>query len=223
MKFDPTIVQTRIQSPLGDMLLAATNKGLAGAWFTDQRHRPKGLDSLDFKNVPHAWPTQDSHPTLVDAARQLAEFFSGKRQTFDLPLDINGGTLFQQSVWLALLKIPYGQTTSYGSISRQIDNPAAVRAVGSAVGRNPLSLIVPCHRVLGGDGSLTGYAGGLHRKTVLLELEGAALQAGPGVSAHSRASSLGSSPDASSASSSAISSTHPSATPLNVGSTAPLF
>ena len=188
MKFDPTIVQTRIQSPLGDMLLAATNKGLAGAWFTDQRHRPKGLDSLDFKNVPHAWPTQDSHPTLVDAARQLAEFFSGKRQTFDLPLDINGGTLFQQSVWLALLKIPYGQTTSYGSISRQIDNPAAVRAVGSAVGRNPLSLIVPCHRVLGGDGSLTGYAGGLHRKTALLELEGAAFRAGPGSSANSPAS-----------------------------------
>ena len=176
MKFDPSIVQTRIQSPLGDMLLAATHKGLAGAWFTDQRHRPKGLDSLDFKNVPHAWPTQDSHPTLLEAARQLAEFFSDKRKMFDLPLDINGGTLFQQSVWRALLKIPYGKTTSYGSISQQIDNPTAVRAVGSAVGRNPLSLIVPCHRVLGGDGSLTGYAGGLHRKTALLELEGVGLQ-----------------------------------------------
>ena len=174
MKFDPSIVQTRITSPLGDMLLAATHQGLAGAWFIDQRHLPA---ALDFKNVPHAWPTQDSHPALLDAARQLAEFFSGKRQSFDLPLDINGGTLFQQSVWRALLKIPYGATTSYGSISRQIDNPAAVRAVGSAVGRNPLSLIVPCHRVLGGDGSLTGYAGGLHRKTALLELEGAAFQA----------------------------------------------
>ena len=194
MKFNPSIVQTRIQSPLGDMLLAATNQGLAGAWFTDQRHRPKALDSLDFKNVPHAWPTNDSHPTLLEAARQLAEFFSGKRKTFDLPLDINGGTLFQQSVWRALLKIPYGTTTSYGSISRQIDNPAAVRAVGSAVGRNPLSLIVPCHRVLGGDGSLTGYAGGLHRKTALLELEGAAFQAGPGSPANSPAASAGASP-----------------------------
>jgi methylated-DNA-[protein]-cysteine S-methyltransferase len=168
MKFDPSIVQTRIQSPLGDMLLAATNQGLAGAWFTDQRHRP---EALDFKNLPHAWPVQDGHPVLRDAARQLAEFFSGKRKAFDLRLDINGGTLFQQSVWRALLKIPYGKTTSYGSIGRQIDNPAAVRAVGSAVGRNPLSLIVPCHRVLGGDGSLTGYAGGLHRKTALLQLE----------------------------------------------------
>ena len=180
MKFDIAIVQTRIQSPLGDMLLAATPQGLAGAWFTDQRHLP---EALEFKNVPHAWPTHDSHPMLLEAARQLAEFFSGKRKVFDLRLDINGGTLFQQSVWRALLKIPYGKTTSYGSISRQIDNPAAVRAVGSAVGRNPLSLIVPCHRVLGGDGSLTGYAGGLHRKTALLELEGAALQTGPGSSA----------------------------------------
>ena len=174
MKFDPSIVQTRISSPLGDMVLAATHLGLAGAWFTDQRHRP---EALDFKNVAHPWPTQDAHPTLVAAARQLAEFFSGQRKTFDLPLDINGGTLFQQSVWRALLKIPHGKTTSYGSISRQIDNPTAVRAVGSAVGRNPLSLIVPCHRVLGGDGSLTGYAGGLHRKTALLTLEGAAFLA----------------------------------------------
>ena len=173
MKFDSSIVQTRIQSPLGDMLLAATAQGLAGAWFTDQRYLPK---ALDFKNVPHAWPTQDSHPTLLDAARQLTEFFAGGRKAFDLPLDINGGTLFQQSVWSALLKIPYGKTTSYGSISQQIGNPTAVRAVGSAVGRNPLSLIVPCHRVLGGDGSLTGYAGGLQRKTALLELEGAGLQ-----------------------------------------------
>ncbi len=169
MKFDVSIVQTRIQSPLGDMLLAATNQGLAGAWFTDQRHLPA---ALDFQSLPHAWPVQDSHPMLVNAARQLAEFFSGKRKAFELALDINGGTLFQQSVWRALLKIPYGKTTSYGSISRQIDNPTAVRAVGSAVGRNPLSLIVPCHRVLGGDGSLTGYAGGLHRKTALLQLEG---------------------------------------------------
>ena len=178
MKFDPSIVQTRLQSPLGDMLLAATNQGLAGAWFTDQRHRP---EALDFKNLPQAWPTHDSHPMLLEAARQLAEFFSGKRKAFDLRLDINGGTLFQQSVWRALLKIPYGKTTSYGSISRQIDNPAAVRAVGSAVGRNPLSLIVPCHRVLGGDGSLTGYAGGLHRKTALLELESTMLQPSSGL------------------------------------------
>ena len=169
MKFSPDIVQTRIQTPLGDMVLGATAKGLAGAWFTDQRHRP---DSLDFKNVPHAWPQQDGHPTLQKAARQLAEFFAGRRQDFDLVYDISGGTLFQQSVWQALLRIKHGQTTSYGHVALQINNPAAVRAVGMAVGHNPLGILIPCHRVLGKDGSLTGYAGGLHRKTWLLNHEG---------------------------------------------------
>ena len=169
MKFDSSIVQSKIQTPMGNMVLAATRQGLAGAWFTDQRHRP---DALDFKNVPHAWPQQDSNPVLVKAAKQLGEFFAGKRKDFDLPLDISGGTEFQQSVWRALLKIAYGKTSSYGEIGRQIGNPSAVRAVGAAVGRNPLGLIIPCHRVLGSDGSLTGYAGGLHRKTALLGLEG---------------------------------------------------
>ena len=173
MKFHPSIVQTSIDSPLGRMVLGATPIGLAGAWFTDQRHLPATLDSaLDFKSVPQAWPQDDAHPVLVKAARQLAEFFAAKRTEFDLPLDINGGTLFQQSVWRALLKIRHGQIASYGQIARQIDNPAAVRAVGMAVGRNPLGVIIPCHRVLGADGSLTGYAGGLPRKTWLLDHEG---------------------------------------------------
>jgi methylated-DNA-[protein]-cysteine S-methyltransferase len=101
----------------------------------------------------------------------LAEYFEGKRHAFDLPFDLSGGTLFQQSVWRALLQIGFGQTSTYGNISQKIGNPKAVRAVGSAVGRNPLGIIVPCHRVLGGDGSLTGYAGGLARKTALLRLE----------------------------------------------------
>ena len=169
MKFDASIVQTRIQTPLGEMCLGATAQGLAGAWFIDQRHRPEGMD---FKSVPHPWPVQNAHPTLVQAARELQEFFAGKRRVFDVILDINGGTLFQQSVWRALLKIDHGKTSTYGDIGRQINNPAAVRAVGSAVGKNPLSVIIPCHRVLGTDGSLTGYAGGLHRKTALLNLEG---------------------------------------------------
>lgn len=169
MKFHHSTVQSTIDSPLGVMVLAATQDGLAGAWFTDQRHRP---EALDFKNVPHAWPRDDAHPTLVKAAQQMAEFFAGQRTAFDLALDISGGTLFQQSVWRELLKIDCGKTSSYGQIARQIDNPAAVRAVGMAVGRNPLGVIVPCHRVLGADGSLTGYAGGLHRKTWLLAHEG---------------------------------------------------
>lgn len=173
MKFDPSIVQTRIQTPLGEMCLAATHRGLAGAWFIDQRHRP---DGMDFKNVPHPWPRDDAHPSLVQGARELQQFFDGQRRVFDVVLDINGGTLFQQSVWQALLKIEHGQTSSYGAIGRQINNPAAVRAVGSAVGRNPLSVIIPCHRVLGSDGSLTGYAGGLHRKIALLGIEGAAFR-----------------------------------------------
>lgn len=169
MKFHTSIVQSAIDSPLGVMVLAATQDGLAGTWFTDQRHRP---EAMDFKNVPHAWPRDDNHPTLKRAATQMAEFFAGQRTAFDLPLDINGGTIFQQSVWRALLKIAHGQISSYGQIARQIDNPAAVRAVGMAVGRNPLGVIIPCHRVLGADGSLTGYAGGLHRKTWLLDHEG---------------------------------------------------
>ena len=151
------------------MVLAATSGGLAGAWFTDQRHRP---EALDFKNVPHPWPRDDAHPTLVKATKQLAEFFACTRSQFDLPYDISGGTLFQQSVWRALLKIDHGKLSTYGQIARQIDNPAAVRAVGMAVGRNPLGILVPCHRVVGADGSLTGYAGGLHRKVWLLAHEG---------------------------------------------------
>jgi methylated-DNA-[protein]-cysteine S-methyltransferase len=167
MKFDPSIVQTSFQSPLGPMTLAATLTGLAGVWFDDQRHLPDELAT------PSGWPTGPAHPVLQKTAQQLTDYFAGHRQTFDLPLDLSGGTAFQQSVWQALLTIATGSTTSYASISKTIGNPAAVRAVGAAVGRNPISIIVPCHRVLGADGSLTGYAGGLDRKTALLQLEGA--------------------------------------------------
>jgi methylated-DNA-[protein]-cysteine S-methyltransferase len=164
MKFDSSIAQTRYESPLGPMIVAATARGLAGVWFEGQRHLP---DSS-------AWPHEPAHPVLTQAVAQLREYFAGQRTTFDLPLDLQGGTAFQQSVWQALLSIPRGGTTSYGVLSQRIGKPAAVRAVGAAVGRNPLSIVVPCHRVLGADGSLTGYAGGLERKTALLQLEGAA-------------------------------------------------
>ena len=171
MKFTNTIVQTRIVTSLGDMVLAATDQGLAGTWFTDQRHRP---EALDFKNVPHAWPRDDQHPVLLQTAKQLAGYFAGQREDFELTYDLRGGTAFQQAVWRVLLKIPFGQSTTYGNVAQQIGNPAAVRAVGAAVGRNPIGIIVPCHRVIGKDGSLTGYAGGLHRKIALLKLEGTA-------------------------------------------------
>jgi methylated-DNA-[protein]-cysteine S-methyltransferase len=166
MKFDTSIVQTHFQSPLGAMTLAATHFGLAGVWFIDQRHLPDELASAS------SWPVDAKHPVLIKTTMQLAEYFAGQRQVFDLPLDLSGGTAFQQAVWQALLHIASGQTSSYGNVSKTIGNAAAVRAVGAAVGRNPISIIVPCHRVLGADGSLTGYAGGLDRKTALLRLEG---------------------------------------------------
>lgn len=164
MKFKNTLIySTHIGSPLGGITLAATDKGLAGVWFDQQRHEPDMT----------GWQTDAGHPVLREAAAQLADYFAGRRNHFDLPLDLSHGTAFQQSVWKALLAIPVGRTTSYGALSAGVGHPAAVRAVGAAVGRNPISVIVPCHRVLGSDGSLTGYAGGLDRKTALLELEGA--------------------------------------------------
>jgi methylated-DNA-[protein]-cysteine S-methyltransferase len=163
MKFDSSIVQTRCDSPLGTMIVAATSRGLAGVWFEGQRHLPD----------TSAWPHQDDHPVLRRAVAQLAEYFAGRRTVFDLPLDLQGGTAFQQSVWRELLAIPRGGTTSYAVLGQRIGKPGAARAVGAAVGRNPLGIVVPCHRVLGTDGSLTGYAGGLQRKTALLKLEGA--------------------------------------------------
>jgi methylated-DNA-[protein]-cysteine S-methyltransferase len=163
MKFHASIVQTRFESPLGPMIIAASDRGLAGVWFEGQRHLP---DSS-------AWPDEPQHPVLQRAVAQLEQYFGGSRTSFDLPLDLQGGTAFQRSVWQALQSIPRGGTTSYQALSRRIGQPSAVRAVGAAVGRNPLSIVVPCHRVLGADGSLTGYAGGLERKSALLQLEGA--------------------------------------------------
>ncbi|RYX90146.1 MAG: methylated-DNA--[protein]-cysteine S-methyltransferase [Comamonadaceae bacterium] len=161
MKFDSSIVQATWQGPLGPMIVAATDKGLAGVWFEGQRHMPDHA----------AWQVNGRHPVLVKAIAQLEDYFAGRRSHFDLPLDLQGGTAFQQSVWQALLNIPAGATTSYGELGTRIGKPAAVRAVGAAVGRNPVSVVVPCHRVIGRDGSLTGYAGGLDRKTALLRLE----------------------------------------------------
>ena len=156
-------VCTRYDSPLGTMLLAATDQGLAGVWFAGQRHGPDG----------RGWREDAGHPVLREAVAQLRAYFAGERTRFELPLDLQAGTPFQQSVWQALLAIPRGGTRSYAQIARQVGKPQAARAIGAAVGRNPVSIIVPCHRVLGTGGSLTGYAGGLERKTALLKLEGA--------------------------------------------------
>lgn len=154
------IAQRHLETPLGRVCLARTAQGLAGLWFEGQKHHPGELTV----------PRRDDDPLLAEAARQLDRYFAGERSTFDLPLDLQG-TPFQQSVWQALRRIPPGRTCSYGALAQALGAPSAVRAVGAAVGRNPASLVVPCHRVLGQDGSLTGYAGGIDRKRALLSLE----------------------------------------------------
>lgn len=163
MKHSSVRACTRYESPLGPMLLAASDRGLAGIWFVGQRHGP---DSRGWREAP-------DHPVLREAVSQLGAYFAGERTRFDLPLDLQAGTPFQQSVWTALLAIPPGATTTYAALARGLGRPQAARAIGAAVGRNPLGIVVPCHRVLGTGGSLTGYAGGLERKTALLKLEGA--------------------------------------------------
>lgn len=164
MTFDTSLVYTESSSPLGPIWLAATDQGLAGMWFEGQRHAPD-------RSGWALCPDSQQHPVLNATNQQLQAYFAGSLRQFDLPLDLRGGTVFQQSVWQALLRIPVGKTTSYGEISRRIAKPLAIRAVGTAIGRNPISIIVPCHRVVGADGSLTGYAGGLDRKLALLQLE----------------------------------------------------
>ena len=153
--------QCTVTSPLGPVLLARTAKGLAGAWFEGQKHHPGTLDA----------PVRQQDSLLRLAALQLQRYFDGESTAFDLPIDLLG-TPFQQSVWRALLSIPAGSTQTYSGIAEHVASSNAVRAVGSAVGRNPVSVIVPCHRVVGADGSLTGYAGGVDRKRALLALEG---------------------------------------------------
>ena len=166
MKYPADTVQRRWTSPLGGIDLAATPRGLCGLWFDAQKYRPAGLDG------PQPWPRQDGpHPVLDETARQLAAYFDGRLDRFDIPIDLPEATGFQHEVWAALLRLRHGETCSYGTLAVATGRPTAVRAVGAAVGRNPLSILVPCHRVVGGKGALTGYAGGLERKAALLALE----------------------------------------------------
>lgn len=151
-----------IASPVGALKLVATDKGLTAiVWEND---KPDRVRLGDLEDAP-------GHPVLVQAERELGEYFAGTRTAFSVPLDMIG-TDFQKAVWTALLTIPFGETRSYGEIARQVGRPAAFRAVGAANGKNPLSIIAPCHRVIGGDGTLTGFAGGLEAKAYLLGLEG---------------------------------------------------
>lgn len=159
----PTIYYTEYASPLGKIILATTDKGVCGLYFDDQR----------YFNGTAGWQ-KAAHPLLDKASQQLDDYFAGRRKKFDVKLDLAvHGTPFQQTVWNALLNIDFGKTSTYGAHADHIHKPKAVRAVGGAIGRNPISIIVPCHRVVGSNGSLTGFAGGLDRKKYLLQLEGA--------------------------------------------------
>ena len=158
--------RTRVitDSPIGPLTLLAVNGSLAGLYM--EGREPEGPDGL----VP-ADSTDDANALVLDeTARQLEEYFAGQRRNFDLPLGLEG-TSFQRQVWEALLDIPFGETTSYGKLASEIGRPTAARAVGMANGSNPVSIIVPCHRVVGSNGSLTGYGGGLDRKQRLLDME----------------------------------------------------
>ncbi|MFS2223257.1 methylated-DNA--[protein]-cysteine S-methyltransferase [Pantoea sp. B65] len=150
-----------IASPVGMLTLVASDQGLTAIlWENDNPQRVR-LPPLTENN---------QHPLLLETERQLNDYFAGRRQRFDLPLDFVG-TEFQKKVWAALVAIPFGETRSYGEIARQIGHPQAVRAVGAANGRNPLSIVAPCHRVIGANGKLTGFAGGLAIKAFLLNIE----------------------------------------------------
>jgi methylated-DNA-[protein]-cysteine S-methyltransferase len=156
------MVATRFASPIGELVITASDSGLTGVWFPGQE-------------VAAARPDDGRGPAngvLAGACEQLAQYFARTRTTFDIPLD-PPGTPFQRRVWDALRAIPYGTTLSYSELARRLGDLRATRAVGAANGRNPIPIIVPCHRVVGANGALTGFGGGLDRKRWLLEHEGA--------------------------------------------------
>jgi methylated-DNA-[protein]-cysteine S-methyltransferase len=158
----------RMATPVGTLTLIASDDGLAAVvWENDRPLRVRvGAETEDRR-----------HPMLLEAERQISEYFDGRRTAFSVRLDSSSGTAFQRRVWDALRTIPFGETRSYGDVARQIGRPEAARAVGAATGRNPVSIITPCHRVVGSTGKLTGFAGGLDAKAHLLALERAHRQA----------------------------------------------
>ncbi|GAA0217067.1 methylated-DNA--[protein]-cysteine S-methyltransferase [Saccharothrix mutabilis subsp. mutabilis] len=162
------MTHTTVDSPVGPLTLVATDGVLSGLYMTDQRYRP---DDESFGPV-------DAAP-FADVVAQLEEYFAGTRTTFELELDLLG-TPFQRTVWRALCSIPYGETVSYGELAAAVGRPTAARAVGMANGRNPVGIIVPCHRVVGSTGDLTGYGGGIDRKRQLLAFETATLASSTG-------------------------------------------
>ena len=160
------LVYMYMDSPVGALKLVAHDQALVAVMWDNEDHKRVRLAEL-IENI--------QHPMLLKVKQQLEQYFAGQRQQFNLPLDFQG-TDFQQQVWRALLTIPYGETRSYKDIALQIGNEKAVRAVGAANGRNPISIIAPCHRVIGSGGALVGFAGGLDKKQILLSLEQVQIQ-----------------------------------------------
>ena len=161
------LAQGVIDTPLGPLTALASDAGLMGLWFDRQQHWPGTL----------AAPVDDAQRWIAQARAELDLYFAGRLREFKVALAPQG-TAFQEAVWRRLCAISCGDTVSYGRIAREVGSPQASRAVGAAVGRNPITVIVPCHRVIGENGTLTGYAGGLHRKQALLDIEGIALAPG---------------------------------------------
>ena len=151
----------KIQTPVGQLTLVAHDQALVAVlWENDDPTRVKLSENFE----------QNDHPLLKEVEKQLIEYFAGQRTQFNIPIDFHG-TAFQKSVWSALLQIPFGETRSYKQIAESIGNVKAIRAVGAANGKNPISIIAPCHRVIGANGKLVGFAGGLKNKDILLNLE----------------------------------------------------
>lgn len=157
------IRHARFVTPLGTLFATAVGGALSGLYFEHGRHAPA---------IDPSWKADPGFGPLRECARQIGEYLEGVRRRFDLPLAPHG-TEFQRRVWIEIARIPFGETLTYAELAARAGAPGAARATGAATGRNPLSIIVPCHRVVGSDGSLTGYAGGIERKTRLLRLEGA--------------------------------------------------
>jgi len=158
---DGPVRYTLAPSPVDDLLVMSDGEALTGLYMSDQRYSPQ---------IAADWVRDDGLPVFAAAREQLDAYFAGELRRFELPLAV-GGTAFQRRVWKALTTIPYGSTTTYGGLAKELGRPAASRAVGMANGRNPVCIVIPCHRVIGADGSLTGFGGGLPRKIRLLELE----------------------------------------------------
>ena len=166
-----SLTHTSFATPLGAVCVAAHAQAVCGVWFADAHRVPGWMLACPVADVQAPEVGCQAHKLLEKTTLQINAYLAGELQAFDLPLDVSWATPFQQAVWRQLLNIPWGQTATYADVARAIGKPQAVRAVGTAIGRNPMSLLVPCHRVVGAQGQLTGYSGGLHRKQALLNLE----------------------------------------------------